>query len=109
MLKLKSFTSLKCISLNEHVLKWLLILLIKNEDGVFWISFPDVLKYFDSIDICKVRIVLFNQHACVMSIYFTLKNKTTDVASTYIHLKKFDHLKFYYFQWSLQATFYREV
>jgi len=27
----------------------------QNEDGVFWISFPDVLKYFDSIDICKVR------------------------------------------------------
>jgi len=27
----------------------------ENEDGVFWISFPDVLKYFDSIDICKVR------------------------------------------------------
>ena len=24
------------------------------EDGVFWISFPDVLRYFDSIDICKV-------------------------------------------------------
>ncbi|XP_076053464.1 calpain-D-like isoform X2 [Oratosquilla oratoria] len=24
-------------------------------DGVFWISFGDVLKYFDCIDICKVR------------------------------------------------------
>lgn len=24
-------------------------------DGVFWISFDDVLKYFDCIDICKVR------------------------------------------------------
>ncbi|XP_023335582.1 calpain-D isoform X1 [Eurytemora carolleeae] len=27
----------------------------ENEDGVFWISFTDVLRYFDSIDICKVR------------------------------------------------------
>jgi len=27
----------------------------ESEDGVFWISFPDVLRYFDSIDICKVR------------------------------------------------------
>lgn len=26
-----------------------------SEDGTFWISFPDVLKYFDCIDICKVR------------------------------------------------------
>ncbi|XP_045479143.1 calpain-D [Harmonia axyridis] len=25
------------------------------EDGTFWISFEDVLKYFDSIDICKIR------------------------------------------------------
>lgn len=24
-------------------------------EGVFWISFEDVLKYFDCIDICKVR------------------------------------------------------
>nr|CAH7745419.1 unnamed protein product [Callosobruchus chinensis] len=24
-------------------------------DGTFWISFPDVLKYFDCIDICKAR------------------------------------------------------
>lgn len=25
-------------------------------DGVFWISFDDVLKYFDCIDICKTRV-----------------------------------------------------
>ncbi|XP_044748466.1 calpain-D [Coccinella septempunctata] len=25
------------------------------EDGTFWISFEDMLKYFDSIDICKIR------------------------------------------------------
>lgn len=25
------------------------------QDGTFWISFNDVLKYFDCIDICKVR------------------------------------------------------
>lgn len=25
------------------------------EDGTFWISFIDVLKYFDCIDICKAR------------------------------------------------------
>lgn len=26
-----------------------------SEDGTFWISFSDVLKYFDCIDICKAR------------------------------------------------------
>lgn len=26
-----------------------------NDDGVFWIAFSDVLRYFDSIDICKLR------------------------------------------------------
>lgn len=26
-----------------------------SEDGTFWISFNDVLKYFDCIDICKAR------------------------------------------------------
>ncbi|CAG9859279.1 unnamed protein product [Phyllotreta striolata] len=26
-----------------------------SQDGTFWIAFPDVLKYFDCIDICKVR------------------------------------------------------
>ncbi|XP_017489469.1 PREDICTED: calpain-D-like [Rhagoletis zephyria] len=26
-----------------------------EDDGVFWIAFPDVLRYFDSIDICKIR------------------------------------------------------
>lgn len=25
------------------------------QDGTFWISFNDVLKYFDCIDICKAR------------------------------------------------------
>lgn len=25
------------------------------QDGAFWISFNDVLKYFDCIDICKAR------------------------------------------------------
>lgn len=25
------------------------------DDGLFWISFPDVTTYFDSIDVCKVR------------------------------------------------------
>uniref|UniRef100_T1L551 Calpain catalytic domain-containing protein n=2 Tax=Tetranychus urticae TaxID=32264 RepID=T1L551_TETUR len=25
------------------------------DDGLFWMSFTDVLKYFDSIDVCKVR------------------------------------------------------
>lgn len=25
------------------------------QDGTFWISFADVLKYFDCIDICKAR------------------------------------------------------
>ncbi|KAL4703347.1 hypothetical protein ACJJTC_013113 [Scirpophaga incertulas] len=27
-----------------------------RDQGVFWISFDDVLKYFDCIDICKVRV-----------------------------------------------------
>lgn len=26
-----------------------------SQDGTFWISFGDVLKYFDCIDICKAR------------------------------------------------------
>ena len=26
-----------------------------SSDGIFWMSFPDVVKYFGSIDICKVR------------------------------------------------------
>ncbi|PZC80743.1 hypothetical protein B5X24_HaOG213967 [Helicoverpa armigera] len=29
---------------------------IDRDQGVFWISFDDVLKYFDCIDICKVRV-----------------------------------------------------
>lgn len=28
----------------------------ERDQGVFWISFDDVLKYFDCIDICKVRV-----------------------------------------------------
>ena len=27
-----------------------------ESDGVFWISFDDLLKFFDCIDICKIRI-----------------------------------------------------
>ena len=34
----------------------------ENEDGVFWISFTDVLRYFDSIDICKVRYITYTIH-----------------------------------------------
>jgi len=26
-----------------------------SDDGLFWMSFPDVITYFDSIDVCKVR------------------------------------------------------
>ena len=41
-------------SLWTHSLREQLIPLGADE-GVFWISFRDVLKYFDCIDICKVR------------------------------------------------------
>lgn len=26
-----------------------------EDDGVFWMAYEDVLRYFDCIDICKVR------------------------------------------------------
>ena len=26
-----------------------------DDDGVFWIAFEDMLRYFDCIDVCKVR------------------------------------------------------
>ncbi|CAH4000476.1 unnamed protein product [Pieris brassicae] len=44
-----------CPRWTEHVRRQLPVCTADRDQGVFWISFEDVLKYFDCIDICKVR------------------------------------------------------
>ncbi len=49
-----------------------------GDEGVFWISYTDVLKFFDCIDICKVRRALTSSHSSLFyfTYIFVLNDKT---------------------------------
>lgn len=55
-----------------------------GSEGVFWISFEDVLRYFDCIDICKVRacwnevrlLGTLKPHCAILCVLITVKEPT---------------------------------
>ncbi|XP_067142852.1 calpain-D-like isoform X1 [Centruroides vittatus] len=65
------------------------------EESSFWISFEDVLKYFDSIDVCKVR---SNWHEARFEGTYPCFADHRNLTAVKIYISEFTELEFMLFQ-----------